>query len=278
MLALVAVTGWVGSAGAKAPPLAPGLSRSEHAALVKVGAFGRHPIKVLLLGDSIALTLGVGLELQSESGYGVEIFNHSTLGCDLDPTLAIITSGKIGLATPGCPEWRGLWPFLTAYVHPAVVVLGVGRWETGYHFFEGHWVNISSPVWADHVASDLRDAVRIFTTFGARVALLNMPYIDPPDRQANGLPFPENTAGFSNDYNAVAARVAAADPSQVSVIPFNRMLDPDGHYTSEVDGVDTRWSDGIHVSTAGGKFLQRDILPLIDRIALRHQHAARGRR
>ncbi len=273
---LLSTVCWSPDIGASPSSLAPGLSSPEHASLVKEGAFGRHPIKVLLLGDSIALTLGVGLVKESRSKYGIEVINHATLGCDLDPTLAIISSGKIGLATPGCPEWRGLWPFLTAYVHPSVVMLGVGRWETGYHYFGGHWVNITNAVWANHVASDLRAAIRIFTTFGAKVALLNMPYINPPDRQANGLPFPENTRHFVNDYNAVAARVAASDPAQVTVIPFNRMLDPDGHYTSEVDGVVTRWSDDIHVSSAGGEFLQRDILPLIGRIALRSHHVARG--
>ncbi len=253
---------------------APGLSKSEHAALLKAGAFGPKPIKVLFLGDSITLTLGVGLSSTSKE-YGITISNHATLGCDLDADLAIVTSGKLGPATQGCALWRALWPFLTAYEHPKVVVLGIGRWETSYHYFEGHWVDIADPVWDAHVASDLDAAIKIFTTFGAKVVLLNMPYLNSSQRNPDGTPFLENTPELTDDFNRVEAQVAAADPTQVTVIPLNAMLDPTGLYQDTVDGVVTRWPDGVHISTAGGHFLEPKILPIIDRVALSELHHSR---
>ena len=48
-------------------PLAPGLSASEHAALQRSGAYGGRPVRLLILGDSIALTLGMGLSVRSQS-------------------------------------------------------------------------------------------------------------------------------------------------------------------------------------------------------------------
>ena len=61
----------VASAGLLGPPPAaaaatttsptPGLSATEHAALVHAGAYGKHPVTFLLLGEYIALTLGFGL-------------------------------------------------------------------------------------------------------------------------------------------------------------------------------------------------------------------------
>ena len=270
-LVVASLSAFGGSAGA-AVHLAPGLSTSEHAALVRAGAFGKKPIKVLLLGDSISLTLGIGLGVHSRAKYGITISNHATLGCDLDANLAIVTSNKIGPATPGCAEWRALWPFLTAYEHPQVVVLGVGRWETSYHYFEGHWVDIEDPAWDAHVVSDLEAAIKIFTTFGATVVLFNMPYLNSVQRNPNGTPFLENTPKLTDDFNRVEASVAATDPSQVTVVPLNKMLDPAGHYQDVIDGVVTRWSDGIHISPAGGRLLQRDILPIIDRVALAAIH------
>ncbi|HWE65044.1 MAG TPA: SGNH hydrolase domain-containing protein, partial [Acidimicrobiales bacterium] len=250
------------------PVLAPGLTRAEHTALVRSGAYGQKPITMLLVGDSIALTLGIGLSVDSQQRYGITISNHSTLGCDLDPTLPVLTSDKIGPATAGCSEWRALWPFLTAGVHPEVVALGLGRWETSDHYFEGHWVHIGQPVWDAHVASDLRQAIAIFQTFGAKVVLLTMPYIDPPDLQPDGQPFVENTPARTQDYNRVVAQVARADPGEVTAMALNHMLSPGGTYTATVDGVLARWSDNIHVSNAGGEFLQRDILPIVDRLGL----------
>ena len=41
--------------------LPPGMSPGEHAALQRAGAYGTHPVKLLVLGDSIAMTLGMGL-------------------------------------------------------------------------------------------------------------------------------------------------------------------------------------------------------------------------
>jgi hypothetical protein len=258
---------------APTPALAPGLGRTEHADLVRAGAFGTHPVQVLLLGDSIALTLGEGLTIDARSKYGLTISNHASLGCDLDPTLEIFTSGKPGPATPGCTEWRALWPFLTAAVHPQVVALGVGRWEVSAHFYRGHWVHMGDPVWDDHVASDLRDAISIFHLFGARVVLFTMPYIDPSDRQPDGQPWAENTPVRAREYNAVVG-VAHADPREVTVIDLNKMLSPHGVFTPTVDGVTVRWSDGIHVTTAGGVLLQRQILPELDRLALQVETSA----
>ncbi len=93
-----------GAPGASSPPLAlpPGLSAPEHAALQRSGAYGRHPVRVLLLGDSIALTLGMGLAVHSRADYGVSVADHATLGCDLDPALHVMTSGVPQPATQGC--------------------------------------------------------------------------------------------------------------------------------------------------------------------------------
>jgi hypothetical protein len=248
--------------------VAPGLSATEHSTLEHAGAFGHHPIRVLLLGDSITLTLGIGLDHDSHAHYGVTISNHSTLGCDLDPQLEIFTSGASGPATPGCSEWRALWPFLTAAVDPQVVALGLGRWEVSDHFYQGHWVHVGQKVWDDHVVADLRDAIGIFRLFGARVVLLTMPYINPSDRQADGRPWIENTPGRARLYNRLLERVVRSDPGEVSVVDLNKMLSPKGVYTSVVHGVRVRWTDGIHVTISGGEYLQAGILPFVDRIGL----------
>ena len=97
-----------GSSGARvAFPLAPGLSGSEHAALERAGAYGGHPVRLLILGDSIAMTLGMGLSVDSQRQYGVSVTDDATVGCDLDPQLQVFTSGAAGPATPGCDNWRG---------------------------------------------------------------------------------------------------------------------------------------------------------------------------
>ena len=120
------------------------------------GAYGSHPVRLLILGDSIAMTLGMGLSVDSQEQYGVHVTDDATLGCDLDPQLEVFTSGAAGPATPGCDNWRGLWPFLVAGQRPQVVALGLGRWEITDHLLDGQWVHIGEPAWDAHLTADLR--------------------------------------------------------------------------------------------------------------------------
>ena len=255
-------------------PLALGLSASERTALARAGAFGSHPVRLLILGDSIALTLGMGLSAGSRPAYGVTVDDHATLGCDLDPQLLVRTAGVPGPATAGCETWRALWPFVTASAHPQVVALGVGRWEVADHRFDGRWVHVGQAVWDRHLTGDLDGAIAIFQQFGARVVLFTMPFVDPSERQPDGLPWSENDPARVRAFNAVVWRVARAHPGEVSVIDLNRMLSPGGAYTASVDGVSVRWTDGVHVTIAAGELLQRQILPQIDRIGLADETAA----
>jgi len=278
---LVAVLPDVSAASARSVPLheraAPGLSPTEAAALQRVGAFGDHPVHFLLVGDSIALTLGMGLAVDARSQYGVVVSDHATVGCDLDPQLPVFVAGVMAQATQGCVEWRALWPFLVAAERPQVVALGLGRWEVADHFYEGRWVHVGEPVWDQHLVGDLESAVSILHSFGARVVLFTMPYVDPRNRQPDGDPWSENDPARARAYNALVAEVARAEPAVVSVIDLNRMLSRDGGYAASLDGVDVRTSDGIHITLAGGELLRRQILPAVDRIGVEDEAAAGSR-
>jgi SGNH domain (fused to AT3 domains) len=247
-------------------PLPAGLTASEHSALEDAGAYGAHPVRLLLLGDSIALTLGMGLSVDAQQRYGVNVTDEATLGCDLDPQLQVFTSGAAGPATQGCDNWRGLWPFLVAGQRPQVVALGLGRWEIADHLLDGHWVHIGEPAWDAHLDADLQSAIDILHSFGAKVVLFTMPYIDPSGRQSDGQPWSENTPDRVRAFNALLHQVAAGRPGVVSLLDLNHMLSPHGEYTATVSGVDVRSTDGIHVTLDGGEWLQRHILPTIDRV------------
>ncbi len=249
-------------------PLPPGLTTSEYAALEHAGAYGAHPMRLLVLGDSIAMTLGMGLSVAAQKDYGVSVIDDATVGCDLDPQLQVFTSGAAGPATPGCDNWRGLWPFVIAGQRPQVVALGLGRWEVADHLLDGRWVHIGEPAWNEHLTSDLQSAINILHSFGAKVVLFTMPYVDPSDRQPDGQPWSENTPVRVQAYNALVRQLAAMHPGVVSVIDLNRMLSPDGVYSASVSGVDVRSPDGIHVSVEGGELLRGQILPAVDRIGL----------
>ena len=102
--------GPAGDAGRRRPTRGVNVPARRNRPLAAAGAFPADPIRFLLLGDSVALTLGVGLGVESVARYGVERrTTRALLGCDLDD-VEVRLSGVVGPATPGCPDWWATWP------------------------------------------------------------------------------------------------------------------------------------------------------------------------
>jgi L-fucose mutarotase/ribose pyranase (RbsD/FucU family) len=55
--------------------------------------------------------------------------------------------------------------------------------------------------------------------------------------------------------------VAAQHPGVVSVLPLNKYLDPDGHFTWTINGQVMRLGDGVHTTPAAGPYLAPKLLP-----------------
>jgi hypothetical protein len=242
-------------------PLSAG--RSGALALATPGAAGGSAAtNFLLVGDSVAMTLGMGLSYQSASQYGVNVADEGQLGCDLDD-VDVMQSGVETPATPGCPDWRTTWPQEVNFFHPAVVGLLIGRWEVTDHLYDGQWVHVGEPAWDAHLKAELNQAIDIFSAHGARVVLFTMPYVDPSQEAADGQPFPENDPVRADAFNALLRTVAAQRSATVTLIDLNKLLDPDGTFASVIDGVTVRDSDGIHISVPGGEWLRSKILPTV---------------
>src|SRR5665213_3603402 len=58
------------------------LPRTVHDQLVSAGAFSGHPVRFLVLGDSLAITLSVGLALGRVTGYGAQATDQRVTAWD----------------------------------------------------------------------------------------------------------------------------------------------------------------------------------------------------
>jgi peptidoglycan/LPS O-acetylase OafA/YrhL len=240
---------------------------AERRALTESEAFTTHPVRFLLLGDSLAATLEVGLSDHSVRRYGVSIINETVLGCDLD-ALPAIADGNVNQPVSACRSWRTLWRKQVAHDRPDVVGLLVGRWDITDHLDGAEVVHIGQPAWDQHLAQEVDQAVSILSADGAKVVLFTMPYIDPPQLAPDGAPYPENTPQRVTEFNAILKGVAQQRSNVVTVIDLNRLLDPQGHFQMVIDGVTVRWADAIHISQPGGEWLQPAVLPTIARLGL----------
>jgi lysophospholipase L1-like esterase len=111
--------------------------------------------------------------------------------------------------------------------------------------------------------AEYAEVVRFLAAQKVKVVLFDLPFFDPPQAAPDGAPFPEDQPARVTAFNRDLARVAAADRGQVTLVDLAAVLCPHGRFQTVVDGVVARWPDGIHVTPAGGQWLQPRILPTV---------------
>jgi peptidoglycan/LPS O-acetylase OafA/YrhL len=247
----------------------------EHQALESAGAFTSDPVRFLLVGDSLAVTAGLGLVRGSVVHFGVRVINKGVLGCDLD-NLDAVSSGQRDIPVSACRNWPTLWTRQVEQFHPEVVGFLAGRWDITDHLLHGQVVTIDQPAWNQHLTEEMEKVVGVLSLRGARVVLITMPYLAPPQEAPDGSIYPENRNSRVDEYNQILRRVAARHPGSVTVVDLNAVLDPQGHFQTVVDGVTVRWTDGIHVSKAGGQWAEQFILPTVAQLGLDARAAGQG--
>lgn len=219
----------------------------ETSAVVK---FGR-PVRVLVVGDSIAWSLGLALGIDA-SRYGVLEQDEGVLGCGVAIQQAVRSQGQYEKMVPDCNsasppsvQWPAQWSKWISQFHPQVVVVLAGRWETQDVEVNGHWTSILSPGYFDQVRAQLAEAVRVASSGGAHVDLVTSPCFDA-GTQRNGKPWPESDPRRVAAYNDAVQEVAGQQPTTVSVFNLDGLVCSGGHESLYAGGIQIRDSDHIH--------------------------------
>ncbi len=236
------------------------------------GVTAGHPVHVLLLGDSLAYTLGGGLAIQAGS-WGATLDNQGIVGCDLDPGSIVNIEGSVTQAAQGCAGWQRAWQQQVDRLNPDVVAVLLGRWEVSDRIIDGKWSRIGEPAWDNRFAAELGQAIGILSSRGAHVVVFTLPYITQTTESPDGTPWDINQPQRTDQYNALVRRTVARHAKVASIIDLNRLLDPQGVYTGTIDGVPVRDDDKEHISLYGGMFLRPRILPELVQLGLPHLHA-----
>jgi peptidoglycan/LPS O-acetylase OafA/YrhL len=233
-------------------------------------------VRVLLFGDSVALTLGIGLsDAADQSKYGYILSDKGILGCGVVNGPEVQLMGARDATPPACNgappvagetptqmPWAQQWRDAMTEVKPNVVVLLAGRWEVVDREYQGNWTNILQPAYATYVRQQLDQASQLVTSTGARMVFLTAPCTNEGE-QPDGAPWPEDSPARLAAFNRLIREVAAAHPQTDSVVDLNAAACPGGKFASTVDGVVIRRTDGIHFTDAGGQLLAPKIMPPI---------------
>lgn len=255
------------------------------------------PVKVLIVGDSVAGTLGVGLG-RVMAQYGVVAVNEGSPGCSvsMDQLVQVLWYTD----PPGAPCVNGdpnallaQWRAWVDQFNPDVVIY-MARSEVLDQEVNSTWTHIGEPAFDSYLTARFRDAINVLGSRGAHVVLLTSPFYDT-GVQPSGLPWPEDDPGRVTTDNEIIESMAGGDArrssgsqsrsnqelfagmtgnSKVTVIDTGAWLSPGGHFSATVDGVEARCGDGVHFTVAGGEWLAKRILPIISLLGRAHQEAS----
>ncbi|HVB92221.1 MAG TPA: acyltransferase family protein [Acidimicrobiales bacterium] len=234
------------------------------------------PVSVLLFGDSVALTLGVGLADRTEQAkYGYVLSDQGILGCGVVMGPKVELMGARDATPPACngssfvpgtPLLKQPWPYqwlaAMAATHPNVVVLLAGRWEVVDREYQGKWTNILNPTFAAYVKHQLELTSQLVVASGVHMVFLTAPCTNEGE-QPDGAPWPEDDPARLVVYNRLIREVAAEHPQTDSVVDLAGAACPGGHFATTLRGVVIRRTDGVHFTDAGGMVLAQDLMPAI---------------
>ncbi len=194
--------------------------------------------RVAFSGDSLSLYEGDYVE-QNNPPYAVD--DGAAAGCgytDGAPTIPWSDPSSLYISPGACALWATQLQWVVSRFHPDVTVIQTGYWETQERMYNGAYTTLANPAYAAFIQNNLAEAVQIAHSDGGAVILSTSPYF------ADGTP---NT--LVNDYNQIVRSVAAQYP-YVSIDDLYTVLDPGGAYSSVVDGIVARGSDGVHITQA----------------------------
>jgi peptidoglycan/LPS O-acetylase OafA/YrhL len=217
------------------------------------------PLRVMIVGDSVAASLGSGIApVQSKAG--IVLSNQGYIGCGIARGGA--TSFKAYTQPPACLTWPQRWQGLVDNFHPDVTMVLLGRWEVLDRVHDGQWMHIGEPAFDAYLKSELETAMTVLTSRGGRVAFLTAPCNNHElaDLASPGR-LPPDDAHRVDLFNQMQAEVAAHHTGQAIMVPLAGLLCPNGQYVASIAGVPLRTSDGVHFSSLAGRLFVQQQLP-----------------
>jgi hypothetical protein len=224
----------------------------------------RVPARVMIVGDSVAMSMGPGLQ-QVAPDYNMVVWPRDKVGCGFTPVDEEYGyDGSLSLdAEESCREYQEGWAADIASFRPDIVVMVFGAMDSQDRLINGQMLLTGTPAWNVAVTNGLEQAVQTFRSQGASIALLTFPCSKPA--LSNFAPDPkaveEDTYRRINTLNDLFRDFAAQHPDEVTLIDLNQYACPNGHFTDVVvDGVHMR-EDGLHYSPQGSVIVANWLAP-----------------
>jgi hypothetical protein len=199
---------------------------------------------VLVVGDSVAFTVGFALEDWGASNGDIAVNTAAQFGCAVARGGAYKFQGDVRYFEDRC-DWGQTYPELVAGYRPDVVVLSSGIWEVVNRQLVGdsRYRNIGSPDIDRYILGEFLSAIDTLGADGAHVVVLTQPRIESGlDKGYKDLP--ESEPARIDRLNGLLREAVALRPGVATLVDMQGWVaaQPGG----EMDPA--KRPDGIHFS------------------------------
>jgi peptidoglycan/LPS O-acetylase OafA/YrhL/lysophospholipase L1-like esterase len=210
------------------------------------------PKRLLVVGDSVALTLGRGIERWGQQR-GVSVLNAGKLGCTLLDGAKVRGYWGVQDRPADACGTRSDWASRLTMFQPDLVVVMFGAWDVYDASWDGTWHAPGDSVWNAHYQANVTDAAQRLRASGANVVWLAPPcFAASPGSGDQDEPWfdPARIDVLTNIYRSVAGGkgIRLTDVTRKSGCPVDLSVRP----------------DGVHYSDAGADRVAGELGPLFD--------------
>ena len=136
------------------------------------------PKRVLLIGDSLAFSLGLG-QMIEERHYGVEIANAAILGCAFHTGGELNVSGTWQSPPPACSGALGQWRREERAFDAQAVIIELGYRDEFDWRSHGKAMHLGQPAFDASVRAGIERYVQVLGAGHTPILFLSVPFADP---------------------------------------------------------------------------------------------------
>ena len=221
------------------------------------------PTKVLLVGDSVAGTLGLGFQTIGAE-HNLWLWNRGRLGCGLFYSGSVYEGGELLPVNPEC-DWHKAWLEPMDYFKPDIALMLVGAWDILDREVDGQTVKFGSVEYDRSFLQQLDDATRLLAADGTKVVVLTTPYFSRPELVGQIGDWPEYEPWRVDHINSLYREFLAQNPGRYTLVDLNKFVSPEGKFADSINGVQVR-GDGVHFTHDGAILVDQWLAPKLAKV------------